>query len=306
MSRGFSGVALGALIIGLVGANEAKADAIAFASLDFSAAFFSAPGSTSPADLSHVTFNNVTDILTNSTGLDSSSGSTSASRNGISQNVVDPSLMSFGSYSGGQNNFGFTTNNTNFSRSDSILTGNLKQGDAVADVVAETQVLSGHTGTASTLSTSTSNDNFTANSNLTLQLNVAGSLALYTKLYNSSSPTQQADASVQFTVTLTDLSSQGQPVILSFAPPQLNTRIAALGASEEVGSNTANPFFYSSSAFTLIAHDHYSLSLTQEVQTDASATAVPEPATVALFGVGLVGLGILSFRRRNNGAGLGA
>jgi hypothetical protein len=306
MSHGFSGVALGALIIGLVSASEAKADAIAFASLDFSAAYFSAPGSTSPADLSHVTFNQVTDTLTNSTGLDSSSGSTSAGRNGISQNVVDPSLMSFGSYSGGQNNFGFTANNTNFSRSDSILTGNLKQGDVVADVVAETQVLNGHTGTASTLSTSNSNENFTANSNLTLQLNVAGSLALYTKLYNSGSPTQQADASVQFTLTLTDLSSQGQPVILSFAPPQLNTRIAALGASEEVGSNTANPFFYSSSAFTLIAHDHYSLSLTQVVQTDASATAVPEPATVALFGVGLVGLGILSFRRRNNGAGLGA
>jgi hypothetical protein len=293
-------------MMGLVGAGEAKADAIAFASLDFSAAFFSAPGSTTPADLSHITFNSVTDTLTNSASLDAASGFTSATRTGISQNVVDPSLLSFGSYSGGENNFGFTANNTNFSRSDSILTGNLKQGNVVADVVAETQVLNGHTGTASTLSTSNSNENFTANSDLTLQLNVGGSLALYTKLYNSSGP-QHADASAQFTVTLTDLSSQTQPdVILSFAPQQLNTIIA--GTSGELGSTTASSFFLSSSAFTLIAHDHYSLSITQAVQTDAGATGitVPEPATMALFGVGLAGLGFLSSRRRNKGTGSNA
>ncbi|GGF14413.1 hypothetical protein GCM10011611_20260 [Aliidongia dinghuensis] len=315
MKRTFAGAAFCAAMIGLTVTGQAKADAIGFASLDFSAAFFSAPGSSTPADLSHVTFNSVSDVLTNAASLDASSGSDSANRTGLGQNSVDPALVSYGSYSGGQNNFGFTAANTTFSRSDSLLTGNLRDGNINANVVAETQVQNGHAGTANTSSTSASNDNFTANSNLTLVLNVAGTVATYTKLYNATGTSQSAHASTQFEVKLVDTSSS--TTVLDFAPTALNTSLTASATPEQSGSSTPTAFALTSSVFTLIAHDHYTLTISQTVSSDATApatannptagdptTTVPEPGTIALLGAGLACLGFLSFRRRQTeGAG---
>jgi hypothetical protein len=305
MKLKLAGVAFGALMVGLVGAGEAKADAIGFASLVFNTAFFSNAGSTTPLDISgSITFNNLADTLTNSAtfngvGAPSIVGSRTAAD---PTTTVDPAMVAIGSYSGGQNNFGFTTTNTNFTRSDSLLTGSLTTGNAASSTVSETQVLNGNNGTSDTRSKDASLEVFTASSNLNLQFNVGGALALYASTYASTNQSQTADASIAFSITLVDQTTG--TTILSYSPSELNTSVSSLTTPGSQGSTSPSSFFLSSGSFTLTAGDTYKLTINQETNTDA--TAVPEPGTLALFGAGLAGIGFLGFRRQKKSGGFAA
>ncbi|GGF10852.1 hypothetical protein GCM10011611_15560 [Aliidongia dinghuensis] len=300
MKLKLAGVAFGALMVGLVGAGEAKADAIGYASLVFNSAFFSAPGSTTPVNLTTDIDTNTLrfqDNLKNSATLNSTTAGDAASRNSLAQTTVDPALAVVGSYSGGENNFGFTANNTNFARSDSSLAGNLLQGNVQSNVVAETQVLNGSNGHVQTSSTNSSQVTFTATSALTLQFNVGGQVGLFTKLYNSNSQLQTADASILFNITIKNQTT-GQ-TILNFSPDDLNNQLTAFNTPSQQGNSALASFGDTSGSFTLVTGDTYTLSITQNVQADA--TALPEPGTLALFGAGLAGLGFLGFRRQKKG-----
>ena len=305
MKLNLSGVALGALMVGLVASGTAKADAIGFSSLVFSTAFFSAPGSSTPVDIStSIQFTNLADTLTNSATFNGvGAPSVVASRNqSNSTATVDPTMVAIGSYSGGQNNFGFTSTNTNFTRSDSLLTGSLTTGTAASSTVSETQVLNGNNGTSDTRSKDASQEVFTATSNLSLQFNVGGTLALFAETYNSTNQSQTADASVAFSVTLTDQTAG--TTALTFSPSELNNSVSSQSTPSSQGSTSPSSFFLASDAFTLISGHTYKLTINQETNTDA--TAVPEPGTLALFGAGLAGLGFLGFRRQKKSGGLAA
>lgn len=304
MKLNLSGVAFGALMVGLVAAGSAKADSIAYASLVFNSAFFSQSGSSTPLDLtSSIDLGSldVGDTLKNTAALNGVTASTVASRNALTPGIDAP-LAVEGSYSGGQNNFGFTGTNTNFARSDSLLTGNLLAGNVSSSVVAETQVVNNNTGNVSTASTSNSQVSFKATSNFTgLVFNVGGALALYTDLYNSS-VNQFADATAAFSITLTD--QETGVAVLSFSPGSLNTGLTDFNTPSSKGSTTASSFSLTSNSFDIVGGDTYTLQINQTVQADA--TAVPEPATLGLFGIGLAGIGFLGFRRQKKTGGLAA
>jgi hypothetical protein len=305
MKLKLAGVAIGALMVGLMGAGTAKADAIGFASLVFNTSFFSAAGTTTPADISNsVSFVNLSDTLTNSATFNGvGAPQIIASRNQSNPTAtVDPTMVAIGGYSGAQNNFGFTSTNTNFTRSDSVLTGSLTTGGASSSTVSETQVLNGNTGSSDTRSKDASRETFTATSNLTLQLNLGGTLALFAQTNNSTNQMQTADASIVFSVTLTDTTTG--TTILSFSPSELNTSVSSLSTPGSQGSTTPSSFFLASDAFTLIDGHTYNLTINQETNTDA--TAVPEPGALALFGAGLAGLGLFGFRRQKKTGGLSA
>jgi hypothetical protein len=304
MKMNFTGVALGALAIGLMGAGEAKADAIGYAALNFSSAYFSLAGSSTPQDLSGSVDPAslvVSDNLKNNATFDGVGSSTTGTRTNPAANV-DPALAVQGTYGGGQNNFTFTATNTNFARSDSLLTGNLLAGSIQSNQVAEVQATNNHIGNVQTSSTSTSSVTFSASTNLTLQLNLGGTEALYTKLYAGNKIGQAADAAIAFSVTLRDVTAGAN--ILNYAPTELNTSLSELVTPSEDGATTPTSFSLASGPFTLVSGHTYQLQITQGVQADA--TAVPEPGTLALFGVGLAGLGFLSFRRQNKGGNLAA
>ena len=321
MKLKLSGAALGALMVGLLGAGEAKADAIAYSMENFTGAYFSA------ATGSFETVSNAVNLvgtvapvggtgdkLTNTVFLDSSTNATPAGTRSFTQELdpahqtVDPTMAVLGSYSGGQNNFGFTATNTNFSRSDSILVGNLLSGVTQSSTVAETQLTNDHNGGGTTTSGTATTLNMVAHSNITLQLNVAGTAALYAATSNSNAIDNSALAQTVFQIIIKDhgLTQTGAATtILNFQPSDiLNDQVSTSTTPEQEGSNSPTSFADFSDAFTLTAGHYYEIDINQVTET--TVNAVPEPGTLALFGAGLAGLGFFGFRRQRKTGGLHA
>jgi trimeric autotransporter adhesin len=308
MSIKLSGVALGAMLIGLITTGEAKADAIAYANLDTTSADFVIPNVSGTPNLTNdISVSSYTVSVTEGTTFNGVSGSGGgAFTNGTAPYAVSPAAAVQGTYVGNANNFGFTGTNTNFTRSLGAVSGNVFNGGIASNTLAETQVSGNTTASAGTTSGTTTTLKFTANTNVSLQFTMSGLLTLYADTYNSNSNAQSVSDSATLSVTLKDDTTNSYvtlgPGLDDDGALSSSSSVSASGSDDQEGSLGANPFDLTSDIFTLVTGDSYTLTYDQDVTTDATsvdtASSVPEPGSLALLGSGIIGL--IALRRRRS------
>jgi len=116
-----------------------------------------------------------------------------------------------------------------------------------------------------------------------------------------STPTANANARISWSINISDLSSGGTSVF-NFTPDVLNGLSAVSRTDGLPGTTTYNAalttFALSATTPMLSANDTYQITIQQNTLANALQAEVPEPATLAVFAVGLLGMSLLSRRRK--------
>lgn len=178
-----------------------------------------------------------------------------------------------------------------FARGDALLTGTIPGGDANAFTVAETQLTSiGATNAGGEISNTSFffTTEFEGDApGLTLGFDAFGEL-----LAESTEATGFAQADFDWNLQLFDVT--GGTLAGFFLPQELNQQVAVSGVGTD--SYTIDDSF-ELTVSGLQANHVYRLSISHNSDVEA---ALPVPATMAVLGIGLLGLGAIARRRRKS------
>lgn len=279
------GVPAGVLSIALLAAPAANAGVVAYSNLNVTLGL-SAGGAL--IDPNSVSFTNTTSSTAGFNGA------------GISKSASNDVLMTCVGSCGsiGENDFTKVSNVNldQFVRGDALLTGAINDpqaGGATGHTVAESQITGGSTtsfargevGSTITLTTL----EFTTGENggvISLFGGALGSLVL-------ESDRDNAFASASYSWSITGF--QAGTLFAGFAPESWNSRISLNG----IGTATEGVENSTTFDFNVLANTNYRLEIAHRSSVDSE---VPVPATLALFGLGLVGLGGAAASRRRKAA----
>lgn len=185
--------------------------------------------------------------------------------------------------------------NLHFARGDALLTGSiLNPAGANAYTVAETQLTHQETSNAggeiSTTSFFWTIDIDGELGDVTLEFDALGELLASSDVVDGS-----AQADFNWDLTLRDVTSGGNGTfVASYSPDELNQSVAVFGIDSATYS-IDDSFVFTVSG--LLADHRYRLIINHNSDVEAN---LPEPASMAMLGLGLLGLGGMAVRRRKS------
>ncbi len=310
------GAVAGVMVLGGIG--QAQAGAKAFADLLVTGAVFTDSTGTAitsgtlltdPANITVVGFNNTGQISGSLDGFGNFQDSNVNVDDCVGTDCPPPNLDLFG------------MNDINgdllFSRAANSLAGSLvTAGGANADTAAEVILNTTSSGLSESITGVGATFSFTMAQAQAIQISFNAELMLYVELHQTDG---FVFASSAWSVQITDPNGG---VVLAWTPDGLANApgCAALAGCIELadafdmstsrtlidmlGPQQVNDMgFFNVQTGVLAPNTIYTLSIAHEVNVDAQATKVPEPTTLGLFGIGLLGLGLMmGWRRRETAA----